>query len=147
MKIRFFTKTNTEIKQNYFPKAQVTPSYDVVRWVEILDIHDCPQLDYDITILFLWSHWIRCVCDTSGTIIRKSSDILRPSYDSRARLYDFTTIVCGEANIIVRSRGKVDTMCLRHIWDSRREIVRHLTTVVRQSCEVVRLHYDCLRRS
>ena len=91
----------------FITQAQVTPSYDVAGWDEILDVHDCPRISYDITILVLWSHWIRCVCDASGTIIGKSSDILRPSYDSRTMSYDFTTIVCREADIIVGSRGKV----------------------------------------
>ena len=90
----------------HLTKAQVTPSYDVIRWDEILDIHDCPRLGYDITILVLWSHWIRCVCDVSGTIVGKLSDILRPSYKSHTRSYDFTTIVCREADIIVGSRVK-----------------------------------------
>ena len=32
---------------------------------DIVDFYNFPRLGYDITILVLWSHWKRWVCDAS----------------------------------------------------------------------------------
>ena len=64
-----------------------------------VDFNNFPRLGYDITILLLWSHWKRWVCDASVMSV-KSYDIVRESNDSRTMTYDLTMIAWWEANIV-----------------------------------------------
>ena len=99
-----------------------------MRWGKIRYIYYFPRLFYNLSVVVTLEKMdFRRILNNRRQVDKlgqscKSYDIERPSYDSRARLYDFIAIVCRETEIIVGTKTSHDhdtviTKCRLNSYD------------------------------